>query len=32
VDEPLQLLEREAREAGIEDKVVVLKEGVTRFF
>jgi len=32
VDEPLQLLEREARENGIEDRVVVLKEGVTRFF
>jgi L-ascorbate metabolism protein UlaG (beta-lactamase superfamily) len=32
VDEPLQLLEREARSAGIEDKVVVLEEGVTRFF
>jgi hypothetical protein len=32
VDEPLQLLEQEAREAGIEDKVVVLQEGVTRFF
>ena len=32
VDEPLQLLEQEARENGIEDRVVVLKEGVTRFF
>jgi L-ascorbate metabolism protein UlaG (beta-lactamase superfamily) len=32
VDEPLQLLEREARAAGIEDRVVVLEEGVTRFF
>jgi hypothetical protein len=28
----LQLLEQEAREAGIEDRVVVLQEGVTRFF
>jgi L-ascorbate metabolism protein UlaG (beta-lactamase superfamily) len=32
VDEPLQLLEREARAAGIEDRVVVMEEGVTRFF
>jgi len=32
VDEPLQLLEEEARSAGIEDRVVVLKEGVTRIF
>jgi L-ascorbate metabolism protein UlaG (beta-lactamase superfamily) len=32
VDEPLQLLEQEAQSAGIEDQVVVLKEGVTRFF
>jgi len=32
VDEPLQLLDREARAAGIKDKVVVLEEGVTRFF
>jgi L-ascorbate metabolism protein UlaG (beta-lactamase superfamily) len=32
VDEPLQLLEQEARSAGIEDRVVVLEEGVTRFF
>jgi L-ascorbate metabolism protein UlaG (beta-lactamase superfamily) len=32
VDEPLQLLEREARAAGIKDRVVVLEEGVTRFF
>ena len=28
----LQLLEKEARAAGIEDRVVVLEEGVTRFF
>ncbi|MGO8796118.1 MAG: MBL fold metallo-hydrolase [Candidatus Sulfotelmatobacter sp.] len=32
VDEPLQLLEREARAAGIEDRVVVMEEGITRFF
>lgn len=32
VDEPVQLLEQEARSAGIEDKVVVMEEGVTRFF
>ncbi|HKT87498.1 MAG TPA: MBL fold metallo-hydrolase [Candidatus Sulfotelmatobacter sp.] len=32
VEEPLQLLDREARKAGIEDKVVVMEEGVTRFF
>ena len=32
VDEPLQLLEKEARAAGIKDRVVVLEEGVTRFF
>jgi L-ascorbate metabolism protein UlaG (beta-lactamase superfamily) len=32
VDEPLQLLEQEARAAGIEDRVVVMEEGVTRLF
>ena len=32
VDEPLQLLAAEARQNGIEDRVVVHKEGVTRFF
>jgi L-ascorbate metabolism protein UlaG (beta-lactamase superfamily) len=32
VDEPLQLLEQEAQSAGIEGRVVVLKEGVTMFF
>jgi L-ascorbate metabolism protein UlaG (beta-lactamase superfamily) len=32
MEEPLQLLEEEAKAAGIEDRVVVLKEGVTRFF
>jgi len=32
IEEPLQLLEREAQAAGVKDKVVVLEEGVTRFF
>jgi L-ascorbate metabolism protein UlaG (beta-lactamase superfamily) len=32
MDEPLQLLDQETRAAGIEGKVAVLKEGVTRFF
>ncbi len=32
MDEPLQLLEKEARAAGISDRVVVMQEGVTRFF
>jgi hypothetical protein len=32
VDEPLQLLDQEASAAGIKDRVVVLEEGVTRFF
>jgi L-ascorbate metabolism protein UlaG (beta-lactamase superfamily) len=32
VDEPLQLLDQEARSAGIEDRVLVMEEGVTRFF
>jgi L-ascorbate metabolism protein UlaG (beta-lactamase superfamily) len=32
IDEPLQLLEKEAEEAGITDRVVVLQEGVTKFF
>ncbi len=32
IDEPLQLLEKEAKSAGIEDRVVVMEEGVTRFF
>jgi L-ascorbate metabolism protein UlaG (beta-lactamase superfamily) len=32
VDEPLQLLDEEARSAGMKDKVVVMEEGVTRFF
>ena len=32
IDEPLQLLDEEARSAGIEDRVFVLEEGITRFF
>jgi L-ascorbate metabolism protein UlaG (beta-lactamase superfamily) len=32
IEEPLQLLEKEARDAGIEDRVVVMEEGVTQFF
>ena len=32
MDEPLQLLEQEALAAGIEDRVLVMDEGVTRFF
>jgi L-ascorbate metabolism protein UlaG (beta-lactamase superfamily) len=32
IDEPLQLLEREVRAAGIEDRVLVMEEGVTQFF
>jgi L-ascorbate metabolism protein UlaG (beta-lactamase superfamily) len=32
VDEPLQLLEQEAANAGVSDRVVVMDEGVTRFF
>jgi len=32
IDEPLQLLEQEARAAGIEDRVRVLQEGVTQLF
>jgi L-ascorbate metabolism protein UlaG (beta-lactamase superfamily) len=32
LEEPLQLLAKEARAAGIEGKVVVLEEGLTRFF
>ena len=32
VEEPLQLLDQEANAAGIKDRVVVLEEGVTRFF
>ncbi len=32
IEEPLQLLEQEAKAAGVKDKVVVLEEGITRFF
>ena len=32
MNEPLQLLEKEAAAAGISDRVVVMEEGVTRFF
>jgi L-ascorbate metabolism protein UlaG (beta-lactamase superfamily) len=32
MEEPLQLLEEEAKAAGIEDRVVVMQEGITRFF
>lgn len=32
IEEPLQLLEREAEAAGVLDRVLVLEEGVTRFF
>jgi len=32
LDEPLQLLEQEARAAGIQDRVLVLSEGVTQIF
>jgi L-ascorbate metabolism protein UlaG (beta-lactamase superfamily) len=32
VDEPLQFLAREAKAAGIEDRVSVMEEGITQFF
>jgi L-ascorbate metabolism protein UlaG (beta-lactamase superfamily) len=32
IDEPLQLLDKEARRAGVRDRVVVLEEGLTKFF
>ncbi|HWJ49037.1 MAG TPA: MBL fold metallo-hydrolase, partial [Candidatus Udaeobacter sp.] len=32
VDEPLELLDQEAEAAGVKDRVIVLEEGVTRFF
>jgi L-ascorbate metabolism protein UlaG (beta-lactamase superfamily) len=32
MEEPLQLLEQEAKAHGIEDRVVVMEEGVTQFF
>jgi len=32
IEEPLQLLEKEAEEAGVKDRVLVLEEGVTQLF
>jgi L-ascorbate metabolism protein UlaG (beta-lactamase superfamily) len=32
MEEPLELLDQEARRAGVHDRVLVLKEGVTRIF
>jgi L-ascorbate metabolism protein UlaG (beta-lactamase superfamily) len=32
IDEPIQLLEREAKAAGVQDRVLILEEGVTRLF
>ena len=32
IDEPLQLLDSEAKKAGVKDRVIVLEEGLTRFF
>jgi L-ascorbate metabolism protein UlaG (beta-lactamase superfamily) len=32
LDEPLRLLAREAKRAGVQDRVLVLEEGVTEFF
>jgi L-ascorbate metabolism protein UlaG (beta-lactamase superfamily) len=32
MDEPLQLLKKEAAAAGVSDRVVVMEEGVTKFF
>ncbi|MGA2003933.1 MAG: MBL fold metallo-hydrolase [Terriglobales bacterium] len=32
IEEPLQLLDREAKKAGVKDKIVVLEEGVTSLF
>ena len=32
IDEPLRLLDQAAAAAGVKDRVVVLEEGVTRFF
>jgi len=32
MDEPLQLLERAAHQAGVQDRVLVLTEGVTKIF
>lgn len=32
IEEPLQLLDEEAKHAGVSDRVIVLEEGVTKFF
>lgn len=32
LDEPLRLLDQEARKAGVRERVLALEEGVTRFF
>jgi len=32
LEEPLQLLDEEAKAAGVKDRVVVLEEGITKFF
>ncbi len=32
LEEPLQLLDEEAEAAGVKDRVVVLEEGITKFF
>jgi L-ascorbate metabolism protein UlaG (beta-lactamase superfamily) len=32
IDEPLQLLDSEAKKAGVKDRVIVLEEGLTKFF
>jgi L-ascorbate metabolism protein UlaG (beta-lactamase superfamily) len=32
IDEPLQLLDTEAKKAGVKDRVIVLEEGLTKFF
>jgi L-ascorbate metabolism protein UlaG (beta-lactamase superfamily) len=32
MEEPLQLLERESKAVGVEERVIVLEEGVTQFF
>src|SRR5213595_1578802 len=32
IDEPLQLLKKEARAAGVEDRVLVMEEGITKIF
>jgi hypothetical protein len=32
MEEPLQLLSAEARVAGVEDRLLILEEGVTQLF